>query len=368
MILKRLKLKIILILLLPLGMFLTFIAAHNHILIEHIYSMGFYRIIGQLLSIITGVIPISLGEILVISAVFSAAAYVIYILFSIIRHPKDFLSVLLNGILNIAAAISITYFVFILIWGLNYQRLSFAEITHMDVRPASVSELSDLCSDLIDRANTLRAGQYEDKAGVMTVKGSVSDVFKRAPLGYKKAAALYPALDGTYGKPKSVLFSVAMSYTGISGIYFPFTGEANVNTAQTDSMLPCTASHEMAHQRGFAREDEANYIAYLTCKLHPDADFQYSGTLLALIYAMNSLNEHDPEKYIQLSEGYSLGVLNDLNAIDNFWKQYEGPVEKVQTRINNTYLKANLQKEGVYSYGRMVDLLLAERRNNTGRH
>jgi len=69
---------------------------------------------------------------------------------------------------------------------------------------------------------------------------------------------------------------------------FPFTGEANVNISMPHTSIPFTACHEMAHQIGFAREDEANFIAYIACKNHPSPDFQYSGILSALINATNT--------------------------------------------------------------------------------
>jgi hypothetical protein len=120
----------------------------------------------------------------------------------------------------------------------------------------------------------------------------------------------------------------------------------------------------MAHQRGFAREDEANYLAYLTCMLHPNPDFQYSGTLLALINAVNALYRYAPEQALLLQEEYSEAVRRDLLHRKLFWQQYEGPLEEISREINDSYLKANRQEDGVHSYGRMVDLLLAAYRRS----
>ena len=116
----------------------------------------------------------------------------------------------------------------------------------------------------------------------------------------------------------------------------------------------------MAHQRGFAREDEANFIAYLVCKSSDYSEFQYSGYLLAAIYSMNALYEYDPDSYKELSAKYSDGVRRDLRYDADFWKQFAGPAEKLQEKVNDTYLKSNKQSDGIHSYGRMVDLLLAE--------
>ncbi|MPN42576.1 hypothetical protein SDC9_190133 [bioreactor metagenome] len=150
-----------------------------------------------------------------------------------------------------------------------------------------------------------------------------------------------------------------MSYAGIAGIFSPFTIEANVNGDLPEVMLPSTIAHEMAHQRGYAREDEANFISFLTCMASPDIEYKYSGTILALIHSINALHGVDKDKALELAEEYSPGLERDLADINAYWKKFEGPIERTSTRLNNTYLKANNQKDGVKSYGRMVDLLLS---------
>ena len=132
--------------------------------------------------------------------------------------------------------------------------------------------------------------------------------------------------------------------------------------AEPDSFLPFTTAHEMAHQRGFAKEDEANYIAYIACINHPDINFQYSGTLAALSYSFNALRKSDTQKYKELILTCSNGVLNDFKYNQDFWKEYSGPIEKIDDKINDTYLKSQNQQSGTKSYGAMVDLLLAEYR------
>lgn len=362
MVKQKMYKNIILISLLPLGILLLYCSAFFPQLVESIYSRSFNKLVIQTLSLATGIVPVSVAE-------FALALIAIYILWKLIgfiiglfKQRQGKLNLIKRLAVNLVIAASLIYFGFVLLWGLNYNRLPFAQIASLDVHPSSVDELSGLCSRLIDRANKLRNSIPESPKGVFLLKDGCSGSLKRAYKGYINAGKTYPELSGNYGDPKGVTFSRFMSYTGISGIYFPFTGEANVDIDMPQSMIPCTACHEMAHQRGFAREDEANYIAYLTCSMHPDIDFQYSGTLLALIHSTNALYAHDREKFLDLRKKYSSGVVRDLAENNEYWQQFEGSVEKVSNKINNTYLKANGQKDGVNSYGRMVDLLLAEYR------
>lgn len=356
------KVKVILILLAPLGILINKGLSKNPEFVERVYSNGINKPMRQLMSFVSGVFPFSLGE-------FILYIFVIFILFMCIKlfyyifiKKENFFKKFKGYIINTLCLISVIYFLFLFLWGFNYNRLPFSEIAEYKVELSSVKELFQLCNDLISRTNELRNEVFENEYGVMTLKGGYKSIFESSYLGYDLASEKFGVLSGKYGKPKGVLLSEQMCYTGITGVYFPFTGEANVNVVATDFMLPATVLHEMAHQRGFAREDEANYIAYLTCMYHPDVNFKYSGSLLALIYSMKALRQNDHEKYLQLRKNYSEGVMRDLIYLNQFWKQYEGKVEKASTKMNDSYLKSNGQENGVKSYGRMVDLLLAERR------
>jgi hypothetical protein len=117
--------------------------------------------------------------------------------------------------------------------------------------------------------------------------------------------------------------------------------------------------HELVHLRGFMREDEANFIAYLASIKSGYDDFCYSGTMTALTYSMNALYSADYDEFVRLYNLYSEDVIKDMEFSRNYWKQFDTKVSEVADKINDTYLKANNQQDGVRSYGRMVDLLLA---------
>ncbi|KJS23352.1 MAG: hypothetical protein VR72_01580 [Clostridiaceae bacterium BRH_c20a] len=351
-----------LIILLPISLLLANISAFFPNIVERIYSNGVYPIIGQSLSIITGFLPFSVAEVIVILLFLLIILSLIRTIILLIRGKGRRKETALRYFVNALALGSVIYFGFVIIWGLNYNRLPFSDIANFNVQPITVQELAKVCEDLVDKANALRDMVSEDENGVMQISGGKASVFRRASVGYELAAGKYPELGGRYGPPKGVFISKLMSYAGIGGVYFPFTGEANVNTLTPDSALPSTATHEMAHQRGFAREDEANYIAYVTSTLHPDPDFQYSGTFLALRHTMNTLRRYDLDEYNKLRARYNEGIERDLADLAAFWEKYEGSFERLSSEINDLYLKSNRQEEGIYSYNRMVDLLVAEYR------
>ncbi|MFZ5352272.1 MAG: DUF3810 domain-containing protein [Bacillota bacterium] len=353
------------ILLIPIGYLISILASMYPMYTERYYSMGIYRVFAPIISTITGIFPFSIAEL-------SAAAFILFLIYKLISMllfllstKNDKLKYIMCRLINFVVLASIIYFSFIMLWGLNYHRLPFSDIAGLRVEASSTQELKALCIDLAKRTNQLRENVKENSAGVMTLSQSKRKLFQAAKLGYDNASKLYNELSGDYGTAKGILLSRPMSYTGISGIYSPFTVEANVNLNIPDSSLASTVCHEMAHQRGFAREDEANYIAYITCSMNPDYEIQYSGLLLALIHSMNALYANDSRSYNDIYKSLSEGVRKDLKYSSEFWKQYEGPVEEVQEKVNDAYLRSNLQEEGIKSYGRMVDLLIAEYKAKT---
>ncbi|MGI6362584.1 MAG: DUF3810 domain-containing protein [Bacillota bacterium] len=343
-----------------IGVILSLTAPRFPLLIESGYSRAIYRWISSCLSRLTGIFPFSVAEVTVVGLVIFSLVQIIRGVIALVKKPREFLGACPRGIGKIALILVLIYVGFYMLWGLNYSRLSFAEISGLPVEPAAVEELTELALALTEKANSLRAQVAENDRGVMTLSSGIRQMFAQAETGYQRAAEFYPELGGKYGPPKGVFLSRYWSYTGISGMYFPFTAEANVNIDIPHFMLPATAAHEMAHQRGFAREDEANFLSYLACSLHPHVEFQYSGTMLALMNTMNALYRADREAYKNVRKQYCDGINRDLKDWQAYWARFEGPVQQLSTDINDSYLKANRQQDGVRSYGRMVDLLLAE--------
>lgn len=331
---------------------LSITIAYNQSLYENVYATGINKWLVELISILTGMVRISVGELVLY-------AHVILVpILSILLLIKLFRGGFFKMLLKMAQYLCVLYILFMVLWGFNYSRQSVSNVLGFEVETYSKEVLYSMTQNLIEDANQLRNAQAEDDQGVMELVGGYKRVFSRARSGYDVIGQSVKSLNGYYARPKPILASEPMLYTGITGVYFPFTGEANVNIAIPDLLLPATTLHEMAHQRGIAPEDEANFLAFVVGRLHPDIDFQYSSTVLALIHAMNALHAQDPELAMALRATYSEAINRDLVAYGQFWKAYEGKTNEVADRVNDTYLKSNRQEDGIRSYGKMVDLLL----------
>lgn len=313
------------------------------------------------MSFVTGRLPFSVAEVgLVAGLVALAWGSVRFLVRWKSRPPGS----LVRGLVRIVAVAGAVVLAFDVLWGFNYDREPVSVLLGYEEAPSRASDLAALAADLLVEASRLREGLGEDDHGVLRLADGRAGALGRGRRGFEADAVRgrlpVPAVRG---RAKAVLLSPLLSYLGIGGIFIPFTCEANVNATLPDWEIPFTTSHELAHQRGFAREDEANYVGYLACRAHPDRDFRYSGTFRGALYALAALAHADGEAYGRLRGSFPEPLRRDLAALSAWQRRYESRLSEVHERVNDAYLKTQGQPEGVRSYGRVVDLLLAERRH-----
>lgn len=355
---KLLYFKFFCIVLLPVNILLTYIASHYPAVVEHLYSNKLNKLTREILSSCSGIFNFSIGELIILLLLLVFLQILIKLFIDLRKHSKEklFYKTLL---INIVSLMGFIYFIFLFSWGLNYYRQPISKLMNLDIHATSTIELENLCNTLISNANELSELMSRDKNNNIIMPNGIQPLLSKVPILYKANSKLYPFFSGYYCKPKPIIFSKFMSYAGLTGFYFPFTAEPNINTDMPYISLPFTACHETAHQRGFAREDEANFIAFIICNNNNDVIFRYSGNFNALIYSMNALYSYNPNQYYLLAKKYSYNLKHDLKSYNAYWQKYSGPIESLSETVNNAYLKANSQKKGIYSYGQMVDLLLA---------
>ena len=320
------------------------------------YSNTIYPPLVAVVGGFYGLVPFSVVEVFLYAGV-------VFIVYLLIRDRKRPWKILLNYSLIAAALL----FLYASCCGVNYYRVPFstyyiqteekklqerAEASGEQIQLPAVS-LSGLCGWLTEEVN--RA--YEE---LQNHPGNFEEMQKKGIKAMEGLAEQYPSLAGHYPKPKPLMVSGILSIQQCSGVYSPFTIEANYNNDMVPYNIPHTICHEMSHLRGFMREDEANFIGYLACLQSEDADFRYSGYLMGWIYAGNALAKVNYKEYERLHGLLNREVVAELDENSEFWNRFEGEVAEVQEKVNDAYLKANGQHDGVLSYGRVVDLMLVD--------
>jgi len=299
--------------------------------------------------------PFSFAEVLI---GISAAAAVIYIISAVIRmltRPEKLKQLFRFAVTVLCAGLCI-YALFCVMWGVYYYADDFQTKSGIPCEEISVSDLKLVTRYFAEMARTYSSQVERDENGVYCADRA--SILARSDEVYGKAEQLFPCLEGPEVHAKGIHFSIIMSYTDYTGFFFPFTGEANVNTHYPPCTLAATVAHELAHQRGVAKEQEANFCAVLSSLLYGDPDYCYSACYLAYIYLGNALYKADYDSWYEIRSGLDDGMKADIANNRAYWQQFETPVQTVANNIYEDFLQSYSQDLGLRSYGACVDLLV----------
>ena len=331
----------------------------NPQLVERVYSQKIFPFFTKIFSRFTSWFSVSLSELLIYGLVIGAVVFLVLLIRCFFR--RDRLYHALKMIISLVSAVLIAYSVFVFGWGLNYARLPLASSMGLTTQESTPEELTQLCRTLAVRANELRAQVREDDRGVYTLSREKDYYLTHVQELYDEYAEEVMNMGGST-RVKAVFTKDALSVTRTMGIFSPFTYECHMNNEMPDLYVASTAAHEYAHFKGFAREDEANFIAWYVSYRSEDTDYAYSGTMLALLYAMNSLYATDPEAHAEIYYSLHEGIIRDWIDDNAYWEPFRTEFSEKTDKAYDNYLKSNNVSDGSKSYGRMLDLILAMQR------
>jgi hypothetical protein len=300
--------------------------------VELWYASGVYPYIAAGMRYLVGWLPISFGDLL----------YVAAIIYSIVTLRKSFRRSFVTTARRLFTVLSLTWLIFHVLWGFNYYRTSIPDQFKLERGEVKKEEIVAFAEYSLREANKL--GIREQGIGVID-KNLITSA-------YEKLSKLHPQLTYHPISFKSSLFGVMGNYMGYGGYYNPFTGEAQINDHMPEFMLPYIAVHEVAHQLGYAKESEANFIGYLAAMHSEDSLLRYSANLEMFLYANRALRRFDSTLAKQNMERLSPRIKKDLADYKVFAEKYYGPVDKFVTWFYNGFLNFNNQPEGMMSYNR----------------
>ncbi len=342
--------KLFLTILLPVQILVIKIISFFPEFVEHFYSNGIFIFTSKVLRYVFGWIPFSFGDILYCVLIITLLRFLIKKVFKKGVAWKEIF-------LDTGATLSVIYACFHILWGMNYYRLPLHEILKIDDQYTE-EELIKVSEALITKANTLHYRLESNDSLAIQMPYSKKEIFEKTVPAYKKLNGLFPELQYHPKSIKTSILSLPLTYMGFSGYLNPITNEAQVNGLILNYKAPTTSCHEEAHQLGFAKENEANFIAALTTMKYDDLYFKYSGTTFALKFCLNDLYGRNEQKAICLIEKLRPGIRKNYREVNEFWESYENPLEPIFKGTYDSYLKVNNQPDGMETYSYVVALLV----------
>lgn len=326
------------------------------------FNENISSVIRAALAHITNLIPFSIAE-----GIFMFLPVIFFVLIfigakkscetwkSVIRYTSSILSVVL-----------VLYIFFVWGFATGYNGSFLEDKLGIEKKDVSAEELEETAMYLLEKTNNSLSGICFTEEGYSVMPYSRAKMNDKLLEAYYRVSEKYSFVPHLSSRLKPVILSEPMTYTHISGMYSYFTGEANLNVNFPDYTIPYTAAHELAHQRGIAREDEANFMAFLVCMESDDPYIKYSGYLNLYEYVASALYSADTEKYYNVISDMDGAVRGELRSYNKFFEKYEHSViSDVSGTINDTYLKLQ-GTSGSKSYGQVVDLAVAYLKNAVG--
>ena len=318
--------------------------------VENGYSKGFYPKLAFVSRKALGWLPFSFGDVIYF--------ILILLLFRWIwKHRIGFFKEWKNNGLAILSWISVFYFFFHILWGMNYYRVPLHEKLALE-KEYSKEQLEAFVEKMLLKTNELQLKITKNDTLAVVIPYSDQEIYEKSLEGYKNLPEDLKEFSYQNKSIKSSLFSLPLSYMGFGGYLNPFTNEAQVNYLKPKYTSPLTTCHEMAHQTGIGSESECNFIGFITASKNDDLYFKFSAYSFALRYGLNNLERIKKGSSKPYLEKINKGVLKNFNENELFWNAYKTPINTFFEYFYDNFLKANQQKDGMEGYSKFVGLAI----------
>jgi hypothetical protein len=326
-------------------------ASRHPEIIEKYYSQGIYPFIARGSRLVFGWLKVSIGDLFYMLLIILLIRWI----YQFIKSPRAWKKMLFR----LGAGISVLYFAFYALWGLNYSRVPVAQNLGLDIEQYDIEKVKNLTERIIKRTSALHQNLSDHDTLPVVSPYTKEQILLLTPAGYNSLSDFLPQYH--YEKPsiKNSVFSLPLTYMGFAGYLNPFTGEAHVDALIPEVSYTLTASHEVAHQLGIGYENEANFIGFMAAAFHEDPYFNYAAMLFALRYALIDIRRYDKELFESYLEEIPEGVLENMRESDRFWQSYQNPFEPLFKAFYDGYLKYNQQEDGLKTYNQIMGLLIS---------
>ena len=318
---------------------------------EYLFARGITRWLSSLIGAVTNLFPFSFYEwtavILIAGGLCVLAGLIALLAQRQFRRAG-------RWVYRLAVAALCVLLAFGLLYAPLYNRASVSDALALPEAEVNAQTVYDAAAFFVDRLNETSAKTERDGEGNAVSPHTFAETARLLNAQFASLGSDY--FSSRTVRPKAVALSVPMSYLGITGIYFPFYAESNVNVNIPAYEIPSTMAHEMAHARGVSREGDANVVSYVLCVLAEDDFLNYSGLMPVTARLLNSLPE---EQFDELYARLDPAVKREYANASAHYDRYEGVIDSISGFFNDLFLKANGVPGGTRSYGETTESLVA---------
>ncbi len=142
---------------------------------------------------------------------------------------------------------------------------------------------------------------------------------------------------------------------GVSGVYWPFVGESNIDDGLHYLPKITTIAHELGHAYGITDEGACNFFSWLVCTQSKYTSIKYAANLT--YFKSLLVHAKDRKATINLLD---TKVKEDLEAIKQTYLKYPSIIQT--NWIYDKYLKLFSVEGGIDSYSKVVVMIATYRK------
>lgn len=300
--------------------------------VERAFTNGYYPGWERAWGRFTPAVPFPLGDVVVIAGVLVIIASIVFV--------RPFW----RAALGVAALAGFYALWFYAGWGFGYDRAPLETRAAFDQSRITAAQINTLRRRMVDQMNALAPLAHRANGQDVPEEEALRVAWE--PVVRRLGNDWIPRV----GRAKPTLAGWFMDRSGTSGFTNPFTLETQLAPDLLWFERPFSQAHEWSHVAGFNREDEANYIAAVTCLRDPDPVARYSGALELFLYLPPLRNY--PHSMFVPQVWADFAALRKRNA--HFVNLN---LSRFSWRVYNSYLKSNHIASGVQNYDEVTRLM-----------
>lgn len=319
------------------------------VITEYVYSRLFFPVVRFLLDLIFGWLPFPL----VYFFILGGTGLFGWLLFRVLSGKIVFSRL---GVMKLLNWIALPIVMFYVLWGYNYQRKPLEELLGIDPSPVELDQLCELLeketaiiSDLLLSVDSFSIPfKLEDTLRMTLYNWSKSQDLPVA--GRVRAYRIFP---------KGIFLRFSSS-----GLYFPFSGQGQVDAGLHPLDIPYVMTHEMSHGLGYGDEGTCNFLAYMATTSSSNDFIRYAGHLSFWRTLASSYHRYRPEDYFRIRSDMPQKAIIDIKEIYATLDKYPDIMPDLRNKIYDSYLRMQGIDEGIKNYNRVVMLVYAWRQKN----
>lgn len=288
-----------------------------------LYTDHIYGHLCDGISRVTSAIPFALGEILMYIGILALAlCFVFPVLLIFLRKKTGYRKFCITYLKSFLMTLVCVVLVYMPTWYIPFRGTVLGRGDEPQRTDFSYDEIDALYRYIIGGINSA-AEEIEispDGKVDLPPEEELQEMAAEAMLSMQEE---YPRLAGYYPRVKPAICSDILERMSIGGYNYPYTMEPTCNKYNYPTDKPVMFAHELAHHKGYYKENEANLLGQLALIKSDDPFLRFAGFYEMYWYVSEDYYEMQEDILMQLAESGKIDIPDPFGTAEDITSYQE---------------------------------------------